>query len=319
MVWFADSKIKKAEENLQVTELIPFLRDKSEDVARKATDAFLRVAIRVPKLPAPALKELQAFTKHSDPLRKARAWRAILRTADPQWLDQMVENMKTDCAGPVAEVAIQYFDELREKHPVLLRSHPTVSELILACVRNDLAGEVNLCDPKVRRAFNFVELYQLWNNQELSEKTLGLLQNIPPKADPTLVELLTDAMVRVHPEQMTQLLLALWETDALDKSTAEKMIDRIKAIGKPAIPFLLHYVSSYRAKIKSQRSVFVEKGPEYEVSRWSIYLLGELALLGDQQITDFLLEIAVDTKLASTGWHRKNAREALEKISVRAA
>jgi len=314
---FDGMKIKKFEQNGQVDELADLMSSKSQATAWKACEAFLRTASRVPKLSEKAQLKLKRLTKAKHEQVQEQAWKALLRTGDPNLMEDIVAHLEKNNNGPVAKLAYSYFDEVRQKEPDRLRASMVANQTVQEQVLKDLEGNISLKDPQVQRAYRFVELFGMWQNKEIAELTMGLIEGNLDDADPRLVDLLMDAMVRVYPKRMTQFLIKNWEENFRDVEVAEKMVKRIKGIGKPAIPLIMKYIAHYRSSIETQRKGGSSRTPDYEVSRWCIYLLGELSLIEDPKIMDFLSEIAVDTKLADTGPHRKNAREALEKIRKR--
>ncbi len=320
MGFFSDRKIKKAEENMDLDELLSLSKDNAPDTAAKAREAFVRVAGAVSKRSLLATEELRKLANQGQGDLRVQAWRALLRGGDPQYLEDVGQCLTADPNGLVTKLAMGYFDDVRERDPEMLRSRLTANESITALIVQDLtADKLTLKDPRVQRAYRFVELFGLWDQADIAEKTMALLESNTMADNPKLHALLLDAMTRAFPERMAKFLLNQWLKNTAVPGCSEQMVERIKGVGKQAIPLLMNFITDYRSKIETQRSAQSVRTPEYEVSRWAVYLLGELALKDDPKVIDFLIEMSVDTKLSDTGHHRKNAREALEKIRSRVA
>jgi hypothetical protein len=320
MGFFSGSKIKKLAENKKLDDLIPFLYDKSSDVVQEARDAFLRVAqsFSFALISPKAVQELEKFTKGTDSRSSMRAWQILLKNADLKWMATMVQILESGDSGPMTEMALKYFDDVRAKDPDRVRASLASNEKVRETIEKDLSGEITLENFNVQRAYRFVELFNLWDRGEIADKTLYVLQSQQPRPqDKALYTMLMDAMARLRPESMAQMLITDWEKNYTVAEVSEQMVERFKDIGKNALPLLRQYVVNWRNGIEStQRSATARDG-KYEVSRWAIFLIGELAYMNNVDIMDWLFEISIDTKLAETGAHRKNAKEALEKVRSR--
>jgi citrate synthase len=320
MGFFSGHKIKKLEEQRQIEEMIPLLHDKSPDTAREAHAAFFRTAARLLSLPPRAEAVLVEMTKSAEHRERTEAWKALLHHSDPRWMPLFVELLEAEPAGPLAELAFRYFDTVRAKDPDHVRRSLAANARIRAMIKKDLTGDLLLTSTAVQRAYRFVELFDLWSEAEIAEKTKQTVLNTGLKAlDPALRTLLVDAMSRLHPEDMTRLFIAEWDEQFGTSEFNETMARNIKTVGRAAIPVLQDYVNTWLHGIQTMRSRATVRDAKYEISRWAIFLIGEMAPLHDEKLVEWLFDISIDTKLADTGAHRKAAREAIDKIRDRAA
>ena len=318
MAWFAASKITKLEQNRDLDGLIPFLYEKVPEVAKQARDAFLSTAKRAKKPSEKAIKILRQLANSKNEAVRGKAWEALLAGGDERWLQDVVTILEATSSGPLAQAAFGYFDTLRSKDPDHLRASLSANEQIHEIILKDLDGEIHLSDGKVQRAYRFVELFDLWDQGEVAAKTLTLIETseVAPR-DHEFYEMLMDAMVRKFPVRMAEKFLVYWEESRGSEEFDERMVERIKGIGKKAIPTLRNYFTEWRKTIAGERQEASDRRAPYHLAYWMIFLIGELGLKEDQELLDWMFEVAIDTKLAESGRHRKNAREATEKIKKR--
>ncbi|NLH48553.1 MAG: hypothetical protein GX444_08105 [Myxococcales bacterium] len=317
---FGGSKVKKLAENKKLDDLIPFLYDKSAETVQEAREAFLKLAqsFSFALISPKAMQEIEKFAKSPDSRSSVKAWQILLKNNDLKWMPDMVRFLESGNDPVMTEIAMRYFDDVRAKDPDRVRNSLSGSEKIHEMIEKDLSGEITLENFNVQRAYRFVELFNYWDRGEIADKTLYVLQSQQPRPqDRALHTMLMDAMVRMRPEAMAKMLIADWEKNFATAGVSEQMVERFKDIGKKALPLLKQYVVDWRNNIESSQRKATTRDEKYEVSRWAIFLIGELAYMNDQDIMDWLFEVSIDTKLAETGAHRKNAKEALEKIRVR--
>jgi len=221
---FDGMKIKKLEQNLEVDGLVDLMNGSSQSTSTKACDAFLRSTMKVRKLSDKSQHKLMQLTKHSNFDLQTRAWQSLLRTGDPNLMESIVEFLENNNTGPVVKMAYTYFDTVREKEPDRLRSSMVANNTVRDMIYEDLKGDASIGDPRVQRAYRFVELFGMWEEGEIAEKTMAYVEGNLDDVNPVLADMLLDAMVRVYPGRMAKLLIRNWQATSNDKDVTEKSI-----------------------------------------------------------------------------------------------